>query len=198
MDGVLVAEPVGTLDGVVHVPAPVVLVHVAESGVDTTLGSDSVASCGEQLRDTGSVEASLGQTEGGAQTGATGTDNEGIVLVVLAKEGVVLADGCEVQKVRLRNARDNAIAIEGMYTYNDRVLAAHERGSLLGAERAICEDASWREESNVSLCASSSPSSALFIATSRKKRVSVGSNLPARGVEEKFLVVWNCSHKIKR
>ena len=31
-DGVLVAEPVRALDGVVHVPAPVVLAHVAERG----------------------------------------------------------------------------------------------------------------------------------------------------------------------
>jgi len=29
VDGVLVAEPVGTLDGVIEVPPPVVLVHVA-------------------------------------------------------------------------------------------------------------------------------------------------------------------------
>jgi hypothetical protein len=42
-----------------------------------------VTSRGEQLRNTGSVESSLGQTEGSAQTGTTGTDNDGIVLVVL-------------------------------------------------------------------------------------------------------------------
>ena len=32
LDGILIAEPVRSLDGVVHVPAPVVLVHVAERG----------------------------------------------------------------------------------------------------------------------------------------------------------------------
>src|SRR4029450_10295327 len=39
-DGVLVAQPVRPLDGVVHVPAPVVLAHVAEAGGDAALGRD--------------------------------------------------------------------------------------------------------------------------------------------------------------
>lgn len=58
---------------------------LSKGSVDTTLGSDSVTSRGEQLGNTGSVEASLGQTEGGTQTGTTGTDDDGIVLVVLRK-----------------------------------------------------------------------------------------------------------------
>ena len=41
-DGVLVAEPVGALDGVVHVPAPVVLAHIAERGGDAALRRDRV------------------------------------------------------------------------------------------------------------------------------------------------------------
>ena len=41
-DGVLVAEPVGTLDGVVHVPAPVVLAHIAKRGGDAALRRDSM------------------------------------------------------------------------------------------------------------------------------------------------------------
>lgn len=56
---------------------------LSESSVDTTLGGDSVTSGREQLGDTGSLEASLGKTEGSAQTGTTGTDNDGIVLVIL-------------------------------------------------------------------------------------------------------------------
>ena len=36
-DGVLVAEPIGAFDGVVHVPAPVVLAHIAERGGDAAL-----------------------------------------------------------------------------------------------------------------------------------------------------------------
>ena len=83
VDGVLVTEPVGALDGVVHVASPVVGVHIAEGGVDATLSSNRVRSRGEELRDTGRVEAGFGQTEGGTETGATGTNNEGIVLVIL-------------------------------------------------------------------------------------------------------------------
>lgn len=45
---------------------------------------------GEELRDTGSVEASLGETEGSAQTGTTSTDDDGIVLVV--DDGVLARD----------------------------------------------------------------------------------------------------------
>lgn len=73
MDGVLVAEPVGTLDGVVHVPPPVVLGHVAEGGVDAALRGDSVRTSGEELGNTGRLEASLGEAEGGTKTGTTGT-----------------------------------------------------------------------------------------------------------------------------
>src|SRR5712692_9718586 len=41
-DGVLVAEPVGALDGVVHVPAPVVRPHVAERSRNPTLCRDGM------------------------------------------------------------------------------------------------------------------------------------------------------------
>ena len=40
VDGVLVAQPVRSLDCVIHVPAPVVGLHVAQSCVDTALGGD--------------------------------------------------------------------------------------------------------------------------------------------------------------
>jgi hypothetical protein len=65
------------------VPSPVILVHVTEGGVDATLSSDGVRSSREELGDTGSVETSLGKTESGTETGATGTDDKSIVLVVL-------------------------------------------------------------------------------------------------------------------
>jgi len=83
VNGILVAKPVGALDSVVHVPSPVILVHVAKGSVDATLRGDCVASGREELGDTGGVEACLGKTKGGPQTGATGTDDECIVLVVL-------------------------------------------------------------------------------------------------------------------
>lgn len=47
VDGILVTEPIGTLDGVVHMPPPVVLGHVTKGCIDTTLGGDSVRTCRE-------------------------------------------------------------------------------------------------------------------------------------------------------
>ena len=41
-NGVLVAEPVGPLDRVIHVPAPVVGTHIAERRRDAALGRDRV------------------------------------------------------------------------------------------------------------------------------------------------------------
>jgi hypothetical protein len=63
------------------VPLPVVLGHVAERGVDATLRGNSVRTRGEQLGNAGDVEALLGQAESGAQTGATSTNDERVVLV---------------------------------------------------------------------------------------------------------------------
>lgn len=63
-------------------PSPVILVHVSERGIDTALRSDGVRTRREQLGDTSSVEAGLGQTEGGAETGATSAYNKSIVLMV--------------------------------------------------------------------------------------------------------------------
>ncbi len=86
VNGILVAEPVGALDGIVHVPPPVILVHVPEGSVDATLGGNGMTSRGEELRDTGSVEAGLGKTECCTETRATCADNESIVLMILWKD----------------------------------------------------------------------------------------------------------------
>ena len=49
LDRVLVAEPVGALDGVVEVVVPVVLAHVAERGADAALRRDRVRAGREHL-----------------------------------------------------------------------------------------------------------------------------------------------------
>ena len=82
LDGILVTEPVRTLDGVVRVPPPVVLGHVSESGVDATLRGYRVRTRGEELGDARRLETVLGQADGGAKTRTTRTDDDGIVLVV--------------------------------------------------------------------------------------------------------------------
>ena len=81
-DGVLVAQPVRPLDGVVHVPAPVVLAHVAEAGGDAALGGDRVRAGGEDLGEAGGLQARLGAAERGAQARAAGSDDHDVVLVV--------------------------------------------------------------------------------------------------------------------
>ena len=85
VDSVLVTEPIGTLDGVVHVPSPVVLMLVTESGVDTSLGGGSMTTGREKLGETRRVETILGETDSSSETGTTTTDDDGIVLVVLRK-----------------------------------------------------------------------------------------------------------------
>mmetsp|Transcript_33159 Transcript_33159/g.56727 ORF Transcript_33159/g.56727 Transcript_33159/m.56727 type:complete len:342 (+) Transcript_33159:1002-2027(+) len=98
MDGVLVSEPVRALHGVVHVPSPVVLGHVAESSVDATLGSYGVRSGRKQLGHAGSLETSLSAAHGGSQTSATGTHHARIVLVV--NDGVLGGKGSSKLSVR--------------------------------------------------------------------------------------------------
>ena len=50
-DRILVAEPIGTLDGIVHVPAPVVLAHIAERRRDAALRRDRVRPGRKNLAD---------------------------------------------------------------------------------------------------------------------------------------------------
>src|ERR1700722_6331145 len=52
-DGVLVTQPVRPLDGVVHVPAPVVLAHVAQCRADAALRRDGMATRWKHFGDAG-------------------------------------------------------------------------------------------------------------------------------------------------
>ena len=82
LDRVLVAEPVGALDGVVEVEAPVVLAHVAERGADAALRRHRVAARREHLGQAGRGQPRLGQAHGGAQARAAGADDDDVVAVV--------------------------------------------------------------------------------------------------------------------
>ena len=62
-DRILVTEPVGTLDRVVHVPAPVVFTHVAERCADAALCRNRVTAGRENLGDAGRAQAGLGHAE---------------------------------------------------------------------------------------------------------------------------------------
>ena len=80
LDGVLVAEVVGALDGVECVLLGVVLGGVPERRVDAALGRAGVAPGRMDLGDDGDVDARVECLDGGAHTGATGADDEDVVL----------------------------------------------------------------------------------------------------------------------
>mmetsp|Transcript_12149 Transcript_12149/g.21809 ORF Transcript_12149/g.21809 Transcript_12149/m.21809 type:complete len:278 (+) Transcript_12149:1023-1856(+) len=49
VNGILIAQPIASLYGVVHVPSPIVRSHVPQCSVDAALGRDGVRSGGEEL-----------------------------------------------------------------------------------------------------------------------------------------------------
>ena len=81
-DRVLIAEPVRPLDGVVHVPAPVVLTHVSQCGADAALCSHRVAARRKNLGDARSGQPGLRQPERRAQPGSAGADHHDVISVV--------------------------------------------------------------------------------------------------------------------
>ena len=78
---VLVDEVVATLDGVEHVPFPVVLFLVAERGADAALGGAGVGASRVQLGQHGALDAVARELERGPQTGAARADDDRLVLV---------------------------------------------------------------------------------------------------------------------
>ena len=77
---VLVHQVVATLDGVEHVPLPVVLLLVPQGGTHAALGGAGVGAGRVELGQDGGVHARLGELEGGPQAGAAGADDEGVVV----------------------------------------------------------------------------------------------------------------------
>src|SRR4029077_6362630 len=83
----LMAEPVGTPDRIEHVPAPVVLFHVAEGGTDAALRGDRMTARREHLGDAGGIEAGCDPAQCRPQSGAAGAEHddvEGMVDDVVA------------------------------------------------------------------------------------------------------------------
>src|SRR5690606_26463355 len=108
LDRVLVAEPVGALDRVVHVPAPVVLAHVAERGADPALRRDPVASRLEHLADRRGLQTLLGHPKRRHEPGAAGADDHDVVRVI--DELVIAAHGAGARAI-FRVANSAAIAM---------------------------------------------------------------------------------------
>jgi len=81
-DRVLVAEPVGSLDGVIHVPAPVILAHIAERSGDAALCGHRVRPGRENLGDTGRLQSGLGRAQSRAKARAACADYDNVVRMV--------------------------------------------------------------------------------------------------------------------
>ena len=60
-DGILIAEPVRTFHGVVHMPAPIVFTHIAQGRADATLRCHRVAAGGENFGYTSRFQTPLRQ-----------------------------------------------------------------------------------------------------------------------------------------
>jgi len=86
-DGVLVAEPVRPLDGVVHVPAPVVRVHVAERRGNAALRSYRMRAGRKHFCDAGGAQARLRAADHRAQARAAGADHDDVIGVVFDRIG---------------------------------------------------------------------------------------------------------------
>ena len=82
LDRILVTQPVRPLHGVVHVPAPVVGLHVAECCGNAALRRHGVAAGREDLADVGDPEAALGSLKRGPQAGPTGANDDDVECMV--------------------------------------------------------------------------------------------------------------------
>jgi len=80
LGGILVGEVVATLDGVEHVPLPVILFDVAECGADAALGRTGVRTRRIQLREHRRWDALACQLERRPEAGPARTDDDRIYI----------------------------------------------------------------------------------------------------------------------
>src|SRR5450755_1792394 len=82
LDGILITQPIRTFDGVVHVPAPIILTHIAKGCADTALCRDRMAARRKEFRHACRGKSRLGEPEGGAQARTSGTDHNDVVAMI--------------------------------------------------------------------------------------------------------------------
>ena len=78
LDRVLIAEPVRPLHGVVHVPAPIVGLHVAERRRDAALRRDRMAARRKHLGDVGDLQPVPRRLKRRAQTRTARADDDDV------------------------------------------------------------------------------------------------------------------------
>ena len=95
-DGVLIAEPVGALDGVVHVPAPIVRPHVAERRGDAALRGNRMRARRKHLRDARRLEPGFGAAERRPQACATGADDDDVIRMIDDRVSLAAHSWCSI------------------------------------------------------------------------------------------------------
>ena len=78
-----VAQPVRSLDGVIHVPLPAVGAHVAQAGRDAALCGHRMRPGREDLGHAGGAQALLGHAQRGPQARAPGTHHHHVIIMRL-------------------------------------------------------------------------------------------------------------------
>ncbi len=100
LDRVLVADVVRPLDGVVHVPAPVVVRIVAgDRAGDAALGRHRVRARREHLGDDRSLQSGLRQLQRRAHAGAAAADDDAVELHLANTCPGMLGIGQVLQKI---------------------------------------------------------------------------------------------------
>jgi hypothetical protein len=83
LDGVLVAQVVRALDGVEHVPVPVVRQDIGQGRVDPTLGGDRMGPGREHLGDHRNAQIGIGQLDRRVEPGPARADDQGIEVSLI-------------------------------------------------------------------------------------------------------------------
>src|SRR5215470_1304143 len=82
-DRVLIAEPIRPFHGVVHMPAPIVLAHIAERGRNAPLRRNRMGAGGEYFADAGGSQPGGAAAHHGAQARTAGPDHDNVVGMIL-------------------------------------------------------------------------------------------------------------------
>jgi hypothetical protein len=82
LNGVLVAEPIGAFDSVIHVPLPTIFAEIAQARGNTALRCDRMAAGRKHFRDARSRQPGLDRALRGPQPGAASSHHDHVEGVV--------------------------------------------------------------------------------------------------------------------
>src|SRR5206468_5109207 len=136
-DGVLIAQPVRPLDGVVHMPAPIVLAHIAECGAHPALRGHGVAASRVDLGNTSGPKTLVGKAKNGAQSRAAAANHHHVISVV---DDLV---GHPVDGGGLRRRVHQAAPSMSRSTASEPASANNRASSLTAINNAILAPSLW-------------------------------------------------------